>query len=146
VRYSFAYSTHQIPDSPECPGGRIACRPVVKVVLIIPGSKPLKKFTCFAILDSGADTCVFPLEFAHQLGLDTAQMYESKSNGMGSTDVPVYSTLMRINLDQGISTEAKVGFTVGLNGQGIGLLGQYGVFDRFVVTFDHRSKLFHIDS
>ena len=37
------------------------------------------------------------------------------------------------------------GFTVGLEAQGIGLLGQSGFFENFTVAFDHRSRTFDID-
>lgn len=42
--------------------------------------------------------------------------------------------------------DADVGFTTGLEAQGMGLLGQSGFFDRTKVLFDHAQGLFHIET
>ncbi len=44
------------------------------------------------------------------------------------------------------SIDADVGFTPGLEAQGIGLLGQDGFFDRVKAVFDHAQDLFHIET
>jgi hypothetical protein len=41
--------------------------------------------------------------------------------------------------------KAYVGFTAGLESQGMGLLGECGFFENYVVTFDHKNRLFHIE-
>jgi hypothetical protein len=38
------------------------------------------------------------------------------------------------------------GFTPGMDNQGIGLLGQTGFFENFRVTFDHKARIFTIES
>ena len=43
------------------------------------------------------------------------------------------------------SFETYAGFTLGLETQGIGLLGQSGLFENFQVAFDHKNKQFHIE-
>ncbi|HXA05242.1 MAG TPA: hypothetical protein VNY30_10410, partial [Bryobacteraceae bacterium] len=45
-----------------------------------------------------------------------------------------------------VSIYVYAGFTVGLEAQGIGLLGQAGFFERFTVCFSHTAKQFHIDT
>jgi hypothetical protein len=39
-----------------------------------------------------------------------------------------------------------IGFTEGLEAQGIGLLGQRGFFESFLVTFDYASRQFWIEA
>ena len=46
----------------------------------------------------------------------------------------------------GFSLNANIGFTSGLEAQGIGLLGQCGFFDRVKVLFDHKARVFQIET
>jgi hypothetical protein len=104
-------------------------------------------FSCYAIVDSGADYCAFPLPFVSPLGLDPLHAAVDQCVGVGGYGVPTYFWDVVIHL---IGTEesfpTKVGFTEGLNHLGMGLLGQEGFFNRFQVSFDLcRSGLFHIE-
>jgi len=87
----------------------------------------------FALLDSGADQCVFPLALA--LGLNPYLGPSELFGGLGSSQVPVYFWDVVVELP-GITTfPVRVGFTEGLNQLGVGLLGQGGFFNRFRVNF-----------
>jgi hypothetical protein len=50
-----------------------------------------------------------------------------------------------LSFDPQLKFNAYVGFTVGLEAQGIGLLGECGFFENYLVTFDHKNRLFHIE-
>jgi hypothetical protein len=43
-----------------------------------------------------------------------------------------------------IRFRTTAGFTAGMDGQGIGLLGGAGFFDSYRVLFDYKSQLLHI--
>jgi hypothetical protein len=59
-----------------------------------------------------------------------------------------YDTVeIRIPFQTGLlSFAAVVGFTQGMEAQGIGLLGQAGFFEKFRVQFDHKARLFYIEA
>src|SRR5712692_6940893 len=95
-----------------------------------------KQFSCYAIVDSGADFCTFPLSFAIQLGLNPLQGRSQPTAGLGSANVPTYFWNLTINLQQLAVFDAYTGFTTGMDAWGLGLLGQDGFFDRFPTQFD----------
>jgi hypothetical protein len=68
------------------------------------------------------------------------------TGGVGSTANPTYYAEVEIFLHPRILFKTIAGFTPALEAQGIGLLGQSGFFESFSVTFDHRSRVFHIDT
>jgi hypothetical protein len=89
-----------------------------------------KRIACLSVLDSGADHCVFPLEFARQLGFNPEGTTPVMTEGVGSAGVPMYCWTITIDLGAA-KVEVIAGFTEDMNGRGIGLLGQYGFFDHF---------------
>jgi hypothetical protein len=113
---------------------------------------------CISLPDSGADQSVFPASFAIALGLDPLQMKQAITGGVGNSgnvtyygdlgiEVGVMQTVNAImEFVPKISFTALAGFTVGLEAQGIGLLGEFDFFESFGVTFDHKSRVFHIDA
>src|SRR5262249_15504213 len=111
---------------------------------VIQGSNG-NKFQCMVWPDSGADHCVFPLSFATALGLNPLAMKKQMTGGVGSSANVTYYDTLEIYLG-GLRFSTLVGFTQGLEAQGIGLLGQLGFFENYQVLFDHRAKQFHIDA
>lgn len=104
------------------------------------------RLRCYAEVDSGADHCTFPLSFASQLGLDPlTNTNVASSIGVGGTTPTFYWNATMVFGTQ-LSIDAYVGFTSGLEQQGIGLLGQCGFFDRVKVQFDNRSGLFYVET
>lgn len=108
-------------------------RPVIRIVL-----KRDKKFVVyFALIDSGADYCIFSIEVAKVLGIPLRPK--------------------RINL-KGIAKEKVTGYLgnveIGINGTsydltaifadigefGHGILGQRGFFEHFDVSLSYRSR------
>jgi len=90
---------------------------------------------CYALIDSGADDCIFPASFGRQLGLDIATGRHYPFGGAGSNNLAAYFFDMQLGIP-GIRKSYKVaiGFTEALEGHG--LLGQNGFFDRFSVRFN----------
>jgi len=135
-----SYSQFPIAPSPAFPTGYTAKRPIVQVDLLT----GTDRFSCFGIVDSGADLCTFPLSFALQLGLDPLTARSATSSGLGSTNVPTYYWDIKIDLQGIITFNVYAGFTEGLEAWGLGLLGQSGFFDRFPISFDYRKDKFEI--
>jgi len=139
----FPYVPFAIGPSPAFPQGRTALRPVVRVTL----ANGQQRVACYAIVDSGADNCVFPLPFVQPLGLNPLLASAESTCGVGSYAVPTYFWDIVVHLHgTSISFPVRAGFTDGLNRIGLGLLGQDGYFNRFGVRFDLcRSATFQIE-
>lgn len=135
-----SYAPYPYPPGSGLPNGHVAYRPVVKVDL----STPNGKISCYAIVDSGADHCVFPLSFAAALGFSHLGQTPVNTSGVGSGAVPMYYWPINMNLGP-VAIDVLAGFTDGMNTIGMGLLGQFGFFDHFKVMFDHPGKMFHIE-
>ena len=138
--YPVAYTEIQAPATPAFPAGRQVRRPVLSLALV----NGAHRLSCYAIVDSGADHCVFPRSFMQPLGLDPLAAPVDMTSGVGGTNIPTH--FADVTLDFG-PTQFSVyaGFTTGMDQIGIGLLGQSGFFDRHKVTFDYKSKLFTIE-
>jgi len=89
---------------------------------------------------------VFPISFALALGLDLLKMPRQVTGGVGNTGNVTYYETVDIDLGIGVVLNPLVGFTAGMDAQGIGLLGQAGFFEHFRVEFDHANTAFHIDT
>jgi aspartyl protease len=101
---------------------------------------------CYAIVDSGADDCVFPASFASQLGLDLSRNTRTfRFGGVGSSNQVAYFFDLNVTFEQVVSYKMSVGFSPALEAVGIGLLGQNGFFENFRVTFDLSGGFFTLD-
>lgn len=129
--YPLPYGHYPVLASPAFPQGRIAPRPILKLTLV----NGARKFTCYAIIDSGADHCVFPRAFMQPLGLDPLATPIEMSSGIGTMAVPTHFANLILNVQGLFQFSAYVGFTTGLDALGVGLLGQTGFFDRFNIAF-----------
>src|SRR5437016_14552773 len=80
---------------------------------------------CSAIIDSGADSCVFPGRFMKLLGLLPVANETLPVMGVGSAnETYFYPVTITIEDAQGIAPfVTKVGFTADLDGWGVGALG-----------------------
>src|ERR1039457_1927900 len=75
----------------------------------------------YAEVDSGADHCAFPLSFASQLGLDPlTNTNVTSSIGVGGS-APTFYWNATMVFGTVLSLDAYVGFTSGLEQQGMGL-------------------------
>lgn len=108
-------------------------RPIIP--LSIGSAKQTLRFE--ALIDSGADFCIFPTGLAKELNVNLTQaksIYFSSATGN-----MVIGNIAHIYLDIGEGRfKAKVVFA-DLPGN-IGILGQYGFFDQFIVKFDLNKK------
>lgn len=90
-----------------------------------------------ALIDSGADFCIFPTDIAKKIAINYANL--KKIYFSSATGEIVEGFIGKISLDFGEGKfEIKVVFA-DLTGK-TGILGQYGFFDKFKVSFDLKKK------
>ncbi len=135
------YTRVTVPPNPAFPAGRIASRPVLRLAL----TSENKRLSCYAIVDSGADHCVFPRSFLQPLGFNALTAPIEMTTGVGSTNVPTHFVNITIDLQGAAQFPVYAGFTTGLDPVGIGLLGQSGFFDRFHLHFKLSEGIYEIE-
>ena len=139
----FPYYEFRIKPSEPFPNGQVALRPVAVSVLVASTGKRLR---CLVCLDSGADSCVIPSNFAPVLGLDLSAMKTNLTSGVGTNANVTAYDYIEIDLGSGIRFRTYAGFTPGLNALGLGLLGQSGFFELFNVCFCHKQRRFTVET
>lgn len=110
-------------------------RPVIPLIL----SFKDKSFSYSALIDSGADFCLFDTSVAASLGIELQDGVRSEAFGIGGPAQELYIHVINITVDK-IRYQAKVGFIKNMTQTGYGILGQVGFFDKFKVSFDYANK------
>jgi hypothetical protein len=114
-------------------------RPMVQIE--VSGPQNTKKFN--ALIDSGADYCLFNTEVAELVGLDLSKAKTRRLTGIGSIIEGFYLNDVEMRLE-GIEKTIKIPVcfvktpNVGL------LLGQEGFFDKFRIRFEKDHDTFEI--
>jgi hypothetical protein len=105
-------------------------RPVLPIILFAnrKQSAPIR-----AIVDTGADGCVFHGQIGDSLGFDVRSGTPHGFGGVAGTQAIGYMHKVRIHA-AGSSYETMVTFCYEL--AMVGILGQLGFFDHFIATFD----------
>ncbi len=116
-------------------------RPLVQIRLYRgPASIPL-----LAHIDSGADITVFNYKFAKVLYIDWQSGIKTTAMGIDGKSSPAYLHDLEIQVEglPGGKIKSRVAFADIKN---VGaLLGQYGFFEHFYVSFNLKNKTFDID-
>jgi len=89
-----------------------------------------------ALIDSGADFCIFDAEIGEYLGLAIKKGIRVEFGGIqerGGAEAFLHEERLNIG---GWSYKTIVGFSYDIAKQGFGILGQKGFFNIFVVKFD----------
>jgi hypothetical protein len=154
-RHTFPYTEKAISATPAYPSGWTVRRPLLVARLTASNGNI---FVCLVWPDSGADGCAFPLSYAIAMKLDPLQLKQQIAGGVGNAGNVAYHDNLKIELanladyladptkfNPLVSFDAYVAFTSGLEAQGLGLLGQSGFFENYVVTFDYKKREFHIE-
>ncbi|MBI4309120.1 MAG: hypothetical protein HY591_02190 [Candidatus Omnitrophica bacterium] len=122
---------------------RIISRPMVHTVLSY--QKSDLDFSFPAIVDSGADYCVFPASYGELLGLDIYKGPHLQSGGLGGGDTLYFHkiTVKVILGSEPVQFDCEAGFSRKMDRAAIGFLGRHGFFELFEeVTFYQRQKRF----
>lgn len=89
-----------------------------------------------ALIDSGADFCIFDVEIGEYLGIDIKPGRREEFGGIQEkAGAQAFLHDVSINIG-GWSYKTTVGFSYDIAKHGFGVLGQKGFFDIFVVKFD----------
>ena len=110
-----------------------ALRPVIEIKL----KSNKNSFLYEALVDSGADICLFHSEVGEALGLDVTKGKRCEAFGVGGKASLYYLHTIEIEVGGWIH-KAEVGFMPDVAGRVIsyGLVGQKGFFENFIVKFD----------
>jgi hypothetical protein len=141
-RTTFPYVPFSVAANGAHPEGTTAHRPVALATITASNGNSVR---WVVMPDTGADACLFPLSLAIMLKLDVLQLPKDMTSGVGSQANLTYYDHLTIDMGEGIVFQAYAGFTQGLESVGMGLLGQSGFFDRYVVEFRHCDKVFLIE-
>ncbi len=97
-----------------------------------------------ALIDSGSDYCVFPVEAARALDIPLERAKATHLTGFleGKANLFLYPVKLTIG---NYSFEVVVGFAHGISKYAPCTLGQKGFFDNFKVYFDKSKKIVNIN-
>lgn len=89
-----------------------------------------------ALIDSGADFCIFHSGIGEYLGLNIKSGIEVGFGGIQNVGY-AKAYLHKVNLEiGGIQFKVDVGFSYDISDRGYGIFGQKGFFDKFIIKFD----------
>ncbi len=96
-----------------------------------------REFRYEALIDSGADVSLFDWEVGEDLGIDIRSGVPCEVLGVGGA-ISTYYLHKTTLVIGGVFYKAEVGFMGSANSQLVsyGILGQKGLFDKFLVGFD----------
>lgn len=99
-----------------------------------------------ALIDSGADFCIFDAGIGEYLGLNIKSGVEVQFGGiqsLGGAKAYIHKVDLEIG---GIQFKTEIGFSYDISKNGYGILGQKGFFDLFSVKFDLQKEDIEIKS
>jgi len=109
---------------------------ILKSIIPIKVSSKNNTIQYAALIDSGADFCIFDAEIGEYLGLDIRSGIKEIFGGIqerGGAEAFLHEVVLNIG---GWDYKTTVGFSYDIAKHGFGILGQKGFFDIFVVKFD----------
>ena len=108
---------------------RGAFRPIIPITVCNP--RDGKSIRYLALVDSGADNCIFATEIGGLIGLDITSGAPSTVSGVvAGASRPYYLHEVEIEVG-GFAHKATVGFMPALSKNGHGFVGRVGFFERF---------------
>ena len=120
------------------PENRLIFRPIITIALQYQNTK--EKFS--ALVDSGADACLFPKDVAEVLGIDIKLGPRTFFTGIAGGQIPFYFHEVDLFVGEH-QIKSKMGFSTSSIGT-TGILGHQGFFDQFVIAFDTKNKFVEI--
>lgn len=107
-------------------------KPIIPIELIF--NKHAIRYA--ALIDSGADFCIFDAEIGEALGIDIHSGNREVFGGVqeaGVAEAFFHEIMLNVG---GWNHKTIIGFSYDIAKHGYGILGQKGFFDIFVVKFD----------
>ncbi|MEK7616170.1 MAG: aspartyl protease family protein [Patescibacteria group bacterium] len=127
----FEYLKFHLSEQSDFFGDAIL-KPVIPIGLTV-GGEP---FEYDALIDSGADFCIFDAGIGEALNLDISKGRKLNFRGIqesSAADAFIHEVTLLIG---GWKYKTQVAFSYHLGKRSFGVLGQRGFFDLFVVKFD----------
>jgi len=118
-------------------------RPIIPVIVWNPVTRQSARY--LALVDSGADVCLFAAEIGELIGLDVAGGRERRVSGVVAGETrPYYVHEVEIQVGA-LRRRSAIGFMPDLAPNGRGLLGQTGFFDLFsFVKFERQNGVIEL--
>ena len=104
---------------------------------------PAKTVKTIAIVDSGADNCLFNIEYAKIIGIDLEKCEKTRTIGVEGEGKEIFLTNLEIQVENLAKVKVPVGFIDSKSV--IGLLGQAGFFDLHRIKFERDHNTFEIN-
>ncbi|OGM77332.1 hypothetical protein A2188_01120 [Candidatus Woesebacteria bacterium RIFOXYA1_FULL_43_9] len=117
------------------PGKKSSLRPVIQIDF----ETKKGKFGYLALIDSGADYCMFHALVGEELGLDIKSGRLLTFFGTSGEPQKAYFHKVTFSIG-GHSHTCEVGFSYDLEKLAYGLLGQDGFFDKWIVKFEYHKE------
>ena len=96
-----------------------------------------------ALLDSGADYCLFNIEFAKAIGIDIDMCEIDRTVGVEGGSKEIFMTELEIQVKDLNKIKIPVGF---IDSKSVtGLIGQIGFFDKHKIKFERDHNTFEIN-
>jgi hypothetical protein len=137
----YKYTTCGLNASPAFPEGHSVSRTLITVSL---NNGELSTGQFLALVDTGADYCVFPADFAEPLGLNYEVLPSASVSGVGE-DQQVRFSSVRLELQGFGEWKIYAGFSKLWNGRNLGMLGHLGFLERFKITLDPSNGIFKLE-
>src|SRR3989344_4953045 len=133
MKYRYLSSFNREPNKPHYR------RPIVDVELYGPKST----MATIALLDSGADYCLFNIEFAKAIGIDIDMCEIDRTVGVEGGSKEIFMTELEIQVKDLNKIKIPVGF---IDSKSVtGLIGQIGFFDKHKIKFERDHNTFEIN-
>lgn len=140
ARYVLKYRAIVVAPNAAFPARRTTQRPYVAIDLF----NGTRSFRSYALIDSGADDCIFPASFARQLGLNYLAGRHYPFGGAGDGNQDAYFFDLELDIIDISRYAVPIGFSPSVEKFGHGVLGQNGFFDRFSLSFHLARGVFSI--
>ena len=112
--------------------GKLILKPIIPIKIL----KASIILQYAALIDSGADFCIFDAGLGEYLGLNIKSGIQVEFGGiqsLGGAKAYIHKVDLEIG---GHEFRTEVGFSYDISRNGYGILGQKGFFDKSVVKFD----------
>lgn len=128
----FSYKKFRVPPSEAFPSRKYVFRPIIPVQLSWKGNSVGYE----ALLDSGADLCIFHAEIAELLGIPVESGKPEQFGGVVGEPAKAFIHTVDLDIGGNISSSIPVAFSRDIAPYGYGILGHEGLFNLFRVIFD----------
>jgi hypothetical protein len=135
----FRYSKWPCRPTEPFPNKHSVLRPIINISVKFQD----RKLRLFALLDSGADWCLFPASMGEYLCIQVDQGEKIEFTGISALGVAYFH---EVTLEiGGWEHNCLVGFSPDLDKMNVpAVLGQNGFFDRYEVTFNYKKEIIEI--